>query len=45
MLEVAAELAMPRASGPGSLQVEFLDRLYALESTQITRLARITIMA
>ena len=45
MLGVASELAMPRASGPGSLQVELLDRLYALEPTQLARLARITIMA
>ena len=45
MLGVAAELAMPRASGPGSLQVELMDRLYTLDPTQLARLARITIMA
>ena len=45
MLGVAAELAVPRASGPGSLQVELMDRLYTLDPTQIARLARIAVIA
>ena len=34
-LGIAAEIAMSRAKGPGSLQVEILDALYLLSAADI----------
>ncbi len=38
---LAGELAAERARGPGSLQVELLDTLYALDETLLTERARV----
>lgn len=39
---VAGELAAEQARGPGSLQVELLDALYALDAATLTARARVT---
>lgn len=39
---VAGELAAEQAKGPGSLQVELLDALYALDAATLTARARVT---
>jgi hydroxyethylthiazole kinase len=39
---VAGELAAAQARGPGSLQVELLDALYALDAATLTARARVT---
>ena len=39
---VAGELAAEQARGPGSLQVELLDALYALDAATLTERARVT---